>query len=589
MSDRLRHLCLRFAAVFLILWTPFFAFSAYRGHPVPISSLVYSASLFAIPALLLAFLAGHERRYRYVGVFALLVLVFLDLQFSWMQGVAALVVSAAVVGACWALRGNLALILTTIFATMLVSTILTPTRGYRDHTLESNSAITARPVNDPDRRADTFIHIILDEFIGVDGIPEEVEGGRELRRQISKFFERHGFRLYPNAFSEYALSKYSISSILNLEANAEPHKNFRSKRPYILERNRLFEFLSERYPELHITQSTYMDFCQESPAPIASCFTYRFDGSDWLRTAALDDTDKLNILFGMYFNLPGFFELARKGYVRLHEAALVVGITLPSGIVWDGRVTPIASINAFDHFRETVLESGPGTAHFGHIALPHGPYVLDSHCNLTGNPFGWLSHRPLHGRENTTEGRRIRYEQYFDQIRCTLTRLDRFFAELKDAGKWRNSTILIHGDHGSRLYKTRVLGQHQAELTRADLMDGFSTLFAVRRNPAVQRSNDEPRMSDRKARRPVSQLLAESLGIDLSEAERNAPPRVYLEDEDSWLALPWNPDAALAPDSVTPANTASESASGHSTEPSTAPLTSPPAGPPPAAGAAEAR
>lgn len=566
MSDRFRHLCLRFAAVFLILWTPFFSFSAYRGHPVPISSLVYSASLFAIPALLFAVLAGHERRYRYVGVFSLLVLVFLDLQFSWMQGVIALILSAVVVATCWALRGNLALILTTIFATMLVSTILTPTSGYQDHTLESNPAVTPRPTQDPARRTDTFIHIILDEFIGVDGIPTEVKGGPALQREVSQFFERHGFRLYPNAFSEYALSKHSISSILNLEATDEPKKNFRSKRPYILTQNRVFDFLSERYPELHVTQSTYMDFCKESPATIASCFTYRFDGSDWLRTAALDDTDKLNILFGMYFNLPGFFELARKGYVRLQDIASDVGITLPSGIVWDGRVTPIASINAFDHFRRTVLESAPGTAHFGHIDLPHGPYVLDEFCNLTGNPFGWLSHRPLHGRENTTEGRRIRYEQYFDQIRCTLTRLDRFFAELKTAGKWRNSTILIHGDHGSRLYKTRVLGRHQAELTRADLMDGFSTLFAFRPNPSGEKNRSAPSSSprsERLARRPVSQLLAESLGIEIPEAERTAPPRVYLEDEDSWFALPWAPDApALNPASQAQSTGPSDASAG---------------------------
>jgi hypothetical protein len=547
MPDRFRHLCLRFAAVFLILWTPFFSFSAYRGHPVPIGSLVYSASLFASPALLLALLAGHERRVRYVGVFSALVLTFLDLQFSWMQGTAAVVATVAVVATCWALRGNLALILTTVFATMLASTMLTPTSGYQDHTLEINDQTPARPLADPTRQTETHIHIILDEFIGIDGIPEEVEGSRGLRRQITQFFEKHGFRLYPNAYSEYALSKHSISSILNFEATTEPHTNFRSKRPYILLENRTFDVLTERYPSLHVTQSTYMDFCKESPAPIASCFTYRFDGSEWLRTAALDDTDKLNILFGMYFNLPGVFELARKGYVRLRDLVAEIGVSLPAGIVWDGRVTPIASINAFDHFRKTVRESDPGTAHFGHIALPHGPYVFDANCNLTGNPFGWLSHRPLHGRENTTEGRRIRYEQYFDQIRCTLTRLDRFFGELKEAGKWRNSTILIHGDHGSRLYKTRVLGRNREEISRADLMDGFSTFFAVRPNPSAPRDPNRPKMSAPSARRPVSQLLAESMGVVLPEAERNAPPRVFLEDEDSWYALPWNPETVFAP------------------------------------------
>ncbi|MFK7897002.1 MAG: hypothetical protein AB8G23_14250 [Myxococcota bacterium] len=564
MPDRFRHLCLRFAAVFLILWTPFFSFSAYRGHPVPIGSLVYSASLFAIPAFLLALLAGHERRYRYVGVFSALVLIFLDVQFSWMQGLPAVVALLAVVAAFWALRGNLALILTTIFATMLASTMLTPSRGYEDNTLVVNQEVQARPLAAPDSRApanETFIHIILDEFIGVEGIPEEVEGARTLKRQISRFFEKHGFTLYPNAYSEYALSKHSISSILNFEATTEPHTNFKSKRPYILLGNRSFEALAKRYSALHVTQSTYMDFCQESPIPIASCFTYRFDGSEWLRTAALDDTDKLNILFGMYFNLPGFFELVRKGYVRVRDAAEGVGIALPAGIIWDGRVTPIASINAFDHFRKTVLDSDPGTAHFGHIDLPHGPYVFDASCNLTGNPFGWLSHRPLHGRENTTEGRRIRYEQYFDQIRCTMTRLDRFFGELKANGKWRHATILIHGDHGSRLYKTRVLGRNQERLTRADLMDGFSALFAVRRSTGAARDPFRRSGRPRPERRPISQLLAEAMGENLPEAETNRPPRVFLEDEKTWFALPWNPETMR----TTPSEAAPASLSGEET------------------------
>ena len=549
MSDRFRHLCLRFAAVFLILWTPFFSFSADHGHPVPVSSLIYSASLFAIPAFLLALLAGHERRYRYVAVFALLSLIFLDLQFDWMRGIRTLLIGAGLAVAFWALRGRLALVLTTVFAAMLIFTAIPPSREDSDIELVETAAATARADERTDPRTDTFVHILLDEFIGIEGIPDEIQGSEALRNQILQFFAKNGFTLYPRAFSEYVRTKHSIPSILNFEATLEPKKNFRRQRPLIVERNRLFEVLSRRYSEIHVTQSAYMDFCKGSPAPVTSCFTYRFDGSDWLRTAALSDTDKLNVLFGMYFNQRGLFELGRKSYVRLKDAAAGIGIGLPSGIVWDGRVTPIASANAFDHFQKTILESDRGTAHFGHIDLPHGPYIMDANCNPTGTPFGWLSHRPLHRLENTSEGRQVRYEKYFDQVRCTLTRLDRLFTALKNTGKWQNSTIVIHGDHGSRIYETHVVGENQDSLTRADLLDGFSTLFAVRVRPAQHSDQhltpaSEPntrRQADLNARRPVSWLLAEALDVEPGESDQVASPSIYLESRKGWLPLAWDP------------------------------------------------
>lgn len=546
MSDRFRHLCLRFAAVFLILWTPFFSFSADHGHPVPISSLIYSASLFAGPAFLLALLAGHERRYRYVGVFALLSLAFLDLQFDWMRGISAFITAVLIVAAFWAMRGRLALTLTTVFSTILVFTAVAPRPEDSDIKFEEGRGTTTQTAKGQDSRMDTFVYILLDEFIGVEGIPEEVQGGLALRNQITQLFEKNGFVLYPQAFSEYARSKYSIPSILNLEATAEPQRNIRSERPYVLKRNHVFEVLSQRYAELHVTQSTYIDFCEESPTPITSCFTYSFEGSDWLRSAALDDKDKLNILFGIYFNQQGLFEFGRNGYFRLRNGAASLGFELPRGIVWDGRVTPIASVNAFDHFQKTVLESDRGTAHFGHIDLPHGPYVMDANCNLKGNPFGWLSHRPLNVLENTAEGRQIRYAQYFDQVRCTLNRLDRLFTLLKDTGKWRNSTIVIHGDHGSRIYQTLVSGENKATLTRSDLLDGFSTLFAVRSNAARRLDPSAVPKINTNPRRPVSQLLAEALEIEFPESDQATVPRVYLEGDAGWLPLPWNPNSASA-------------------------------------------
>ena len=60
-SNGIKDFGIRLAACFLILWTPFFFFSAFRGHPVPASALIYSALLFAIAALALALIMGRGR------------------------------------------------------------------------------------------------------------------------------------------------------------------------------------------------------------------------------------------------------------------------------------------------------------------------------------------------------------------------------------------------------------------------------------------------------------------------------------------------------------------------------------------------
>jgi hypothetical protein len=51
---------------------------------------------------------------------------------------------------------------------------------------------------------------------------------------------------------------------------------------------------------------------------------------------------------------------------------------------------------------------------------------------------------------------------------------------MRTAGIYEESIIILHGDHGSRIVLTEPSAENQHALTKQDLVDGFSTLFAMK-------------------------------------------------------------------------------------------------------------
>ena len=159
-----------------------------------------------------------------------------------------------------------------------------------------------------------------------------------------------------------------------------------------------------------------MDFCRESPVPLASCFTYRYDGTDWMRGSELGDRQKLSVLLGLYHNMPGFFESVWKGYVGLRNTFEAVGLSLPAIMEWDGILAPVATMSVFDRLNAEVSTTPSGTAHFANLLLPHSPFVYDAKCVPRPDPLDWLGSHPLRMKDSTKIGHEVRYAQYFEQF-----------------------------------------------------------------------------------------------------------------------------------------------------------------------------
>ena len=71
------------------------------------------------------------------------------------------------------------------------------------------------------------------------------------------------------------------------------------------------------------------------------------------------------------------------------------------------------------------------------------------------------------------------------------------------AGLLRDATIIIHGDHGSRITLRDPIIAYRDQATKIDYVDSFSTLFAIR-SPEI-----EPGYSSRL--RPLPNLIAEHI------------------------------------------------------------------------------
>src|SRR3546814_19973626 len=121
-------------------------------------------------------------------------------------------------------------------------------------------------------------------------------------------------------------------------------------------------------------------------------------------------------------------------------------------------------MTAFDRIIAYVATGADGTAYFAHRLIPHGPYIPRSDCSLRSDVNGWLSNRPPFRREMSESGRRRSHAAHFEQMQCVQQKLGQLFQQMKAAGPFDDATILIHGDHGSRLSRVAARAETSGRL-----------------------------------------------------------------------------------------------------------------------------
>ncbi|HJT62618.1 MAG TPA: hypothetical protein VJ797_13190 [Burkholderiales bacterium] len=418
-------------------------------------------------------------------------------------GLAAL--GAACFAATWLLGRRAVSVAAVAASAFLASTLLIPGTAADDRAGAPQGEKRALPV---------VLHLVLDEHIGLAGLPEDVPESAGFGRWLTEAYVGEGFRVHAGAYSQYFLTRHSIANLLNFSTSAQPWAHLVEGRshPHILTGSAYFRHLSALGYRLHVYQSDYLDYCRIPGIAYASCSTYRANSIGALRDTALGTLERAQFIFNSLAASSGYLAALGRVYEKL------TGSSWPRPV---SRVGPLPVLPVLQRLASDLRSASPGEAYFAHLLLPHYPYVLDRSCRLRAEIEDWLSNVPpgagYHDAVlNSAGSRNERYRRYFEQVRCQQLLLGRLFDAMREANVWHDAIVIIHGDHGSRIVQRNPLAAYADRLTRQDFNDAFSTLFAIR-SPRLKAGVE-------RERRPLQELLAEALGLPMERL----PANVYL-------------------------------------------------------------
>lgn len=513
----LSSLTFAFAAA-LSLLAPFVVFLTANNYAL----LAVEVLPFYLAALVAGLLIVASARFKptVVARLALSVCVFISITFLYDADTIPRVTAIAVVigAAMWILREHFAKIILVATAAHLGSTI---GLNFFDH------ATTVQPDSfqstslDGDADLPPVLHLVLDEFAGLRGLPGEISGSQELVSRISNYYTGNGFRLSSHAYSQYLGTGDSLSNLLNFSSSDKSEAYIHTlNEKMILSVNKYFEFLSDTGYALHIFQSDYLNFCDTPGVHVASCSTYQSNSIGTIADIEISSLQKSRFILNSYVDSSAFLRRLRRAYARVDDR---LDIALPAWPAGNSRTGPLAAMATIANLKTELGELSPGDFYFAHLLLPHFPYNLNSDCSPKSRVRTWLNRIPFEnvsrlGEQNNTASRAVRYQHYFAQIKCTQTVIEEFIAAIKASGQWQRSIIIIHGDHGSRIVRHHPLVENLNLLVKDDFRDAYSSFFAVKSGSSTGGLDVVPL--------PLQTLLAREWQLQAPQVE---PHDVYLE------------------------------------------------------------
>jgi hypothetical protein len=466
-------------APFLLLITPFTIFVQHQRYGVSHPEVLLVVLALTAAALLLGAGAARSRTFEVLAIAFLLVL-FLDIQLDE-PGEKRLLMAFVGLGAVlWLLRQHAAHIVSLMVATMLAVSFLTPqSKGAP----VSAAGAAAAPAPRADRPF--ILHLVLDEHIGVEGLPADLTPPA-FRRDYESFFVQRGFRLFGRAYSEYPATLWSLAQLLNLAPNGyTPNLTTAgaAEGTFRLTRSAYFDRLSEQGYAIRVYRPEYLDMCTTA-IPASACHVYRANSLDALDALPVPTRQKVAVVAGAYLSRSELHTRAKRTYMAGRQRLLQAGIALPA---WDwerSTSAPLGTMPVFDTIAADLSQARRGEVVFAHLLIPHYPYVFGAGCEPRP-PSEWLTRsdapdpRIPDGITNSPDGRAARYPRYFDQIRCTQRKIEQLIDAIP-APVRKDAIVVVQGDHGSRISLEEPSATSAAGLVPSDYADYFSTLFAVR-------------------------------------------------------------------------------------------------------------
>jgi hypothetical protein len=464
----------------LILVTPFLVFLNYNSYCLSCAETSIALSGLLGLALICAVIMLIGGKLVSGLVMAVLITAFIDLQFTpanlpdWADEWTAVLFFAGmqIVVLSSFLKEKFYGIATAVFSTFFIVTVFQLAVAGRNN--DSRFEQHKPSVHAPPR----IIHLVLDEHIGIEGIPTDIEGGSATKELITQFYLKNNFHLFGGAFSHYFNTHFSVPNMLNFSAlnkhNAYLYPHDRNA--FTLLQNEYFNLLSEKNYNMAVLSSGFLNLCANQ---VVDRCSYQVGTLRSFAKLNIPTSQKFQVLISRYLNQSSVVSfLVRTIVLNFHSQ-------LPWAWAFELERTRLDSLNALMNLRSlwnNILSLPHGTALFAHLMIPHAPYIAYPDCSIRppNQDSLWNDRNSQSKWTNTITSRQKRYQLYFQQLECLYLKLDELFEGMRAAGIYDDSIIILHGDHGSRLVLIEPVSKNQHALSKQDLVDGFSTLFAMK-------------------------------------------------------------------------------------------------------------
>ena len=368
-------------------------------------------------------------------------------------GFLAVALFLAVSAICVLMKRHIDLITCAVFGTMVLTTLVLPTDkgGEPVSTGALPSALKPLP---------PVIHIMLDEHIGLAGLPVGMDESDAARRAITATYK--DFALYSHAYSRFAETKFSITSLMNRDLGTNVADFIDSATfKFTLKQNNWFDALKAKGYAIKVYQSAWYDMCGASKA-VDACYTYGFFSPNAIQRTDLPLEARLRALTQKLFNGRGALQME-----------------------------PLVGTEALMRFRSDIEKNPRGVAYIVDLLIPHYGYLYSDDCTLL-DPSEWQRESYGDDERYTAEERQEIYGRYLDQVVCAEKQMDALFTQLKALGIYDEATIIVHGDHGSRIGERPYVIARPDLLTSQDIADHYSTLLAIKTPGITPGITDEP-------------------------------------------------------------------------------------------------
>ncbi len=477
---------------FLILIAPFLNFLEFIDYPLLAGeSLTILLGLLLLSFLLFAFAPVESYLLRCL-LYTIIIAITFD--FSSLPFLPAAANSSAtllsvfiVLIFLWLLRKNMTLLLFVMFLSVNMSTLMMPLVKQLPP-LEGRVNTIALADSEA---LPNIVHLYLDEHIGIEGIPQDLPDGKALAQDLKDFFRANDFQTFGGAHSSYLRSMYSISAMFNFNNSPQNLRENLTKVDDVnpisfeIKSNAYFKNLHEQGYNINVYQSNFMRFCDPLYVREKDCLIYQHDALDEKVIAYLSFGKRVKLL---WYTFARRQPIVNKLFFSLYYLSSIDGEPPEKPLLLDlfASVGAMSVPSVIDKITQDVTTSNGGNLYFAHLLIPHSPYTWDAQCQLVEPIYTWGG-PTVHTEFSTKEAYLISktkwsdfYRAYFKQVRCNKLKLQQLFTSMKNAGKFENSIIIIHSDHGSRIAENEPVYAESHTVSSRDIQDGFSTLFAIK-------------------------------------------------------------------------------------------------------------